>query len=100
MSEPHIRLALPQDARQLREIYAPYVERTAISFETVPPTATAMLRRRDEIVKRYPYLVAEQDGERLTPHECLRTENGIAEAAHITLPDIMHFDIRRLLHEM
>lgn len=62
MSEPHIRLALPQDARQLREIYAPYVERTAISFETVPPTATAMLRRRDEIVKRYPYLVAEQDG--------------------------------------
>lgn len=62
MSEPKIRLALPQDARQLREIYAPYVERTAISFETVPPTATAMLRRRDEIVKRYPYLVAEQDG--------------------------------------
>ena len=62
MSDLNIRLALPQDARQLREIYAPYVERTAISFETVPPTATAMLRRRDEIVKRYPYLVAEQDG--------------------------------------
>ena len=62
MSEPIIRLALPQDARQLRDIYAPYVEKTAISFETVAPTATAMLRRRDEIVQRYPYLVAEQDG--------------------------------------
>ena len=61
MSEPNIRLALPQDARQLMEIYAPYVEKTAISFETAPPTATAMLRRRDEIVQRYPYLVAEQD---------------------------------------
>ena len=45
-------------------------------------------------------IVAEQDGERLIPHECLRTENGIAEATHVTLPDIMHFDIRRLLHEM
>ena len=61
MSEPQIRVALPQDAWQLMEIYAPYVEKTAISFETVAPTATAMLRRRDEIIKRYPYLVIEQD---------------------------------------
>jgi len=65
MSEPNIRLALPQDARQLMEIYAPYVEKTAISFETAPPTATAMLRRRDEIVQRYPYLVVEQEKELL-----------------------------------
>ena len=60
-SEPIIRVALPQDAWQLMEIYAPYVTETAITFETDVPTATAMLRRRDEIVGRYPYLVIEQD---------------------------------------
>ena len=62
MSDFTIRVARPQDARQIAAIYAPYVEQTAISFETVPPTATAMLRRMDDVLHRYPYLVAERDG--------------------------------------
>ena len=43
-------------------------------------------------------IIAEQDGERLVAHECLRAENGITEAAHVALPDIMHIDVGRLLH--
>ena len=62
MSDFTIRVARPQDARQLAAVYAPYVKQTAISFEITPPTATAMLRRMDDILHRYPYLVAEQDG--------------------------------------
>ena len=62
LSDFTIRVARPQDARQIAAIYAPYVEQTAISFETVPPTATAMLRRMDDVLHRYPYLVAERDG--------------------------------------
>ncbi len=57
LSDFTIRVARPQDARQIAAIYAPYVEQTAISFETVPPTATAMLRRMDDVLHRYPYLV-------------------------------------------
>jgi phosphinothricin acetyltransferase len=62
LSDFTIRVARPQDARQIAAIYAPYVEQTAISFETVPPTATAMLRRMDDVLHRYPYLIAERDG--------------------------------------
>lgn len=60
-----IRIARPQDARALAAIYRPYVEQTAISFECEAPTATAMLRRMEDVLTRYPYLVAERGGDLL-----------------------------------
>ena len=60
-----IRIARPQDARALAAIYRPYVEQTAISFEGEAPTATAMLRRMEDVLTRYPYLVAERGGDLL-----------------------------------
>ena len=60
-----IRIARPQDARALAAIYRPYVEQTAISFECEAPTATAMLRRMENVLTRYPYLVAERGGDLL-----------------------------------
>ena len=56
-----IRKAMPQDSEQLRDIYAPYVEQTAISFETEVPTATEMMHRMEKVLERYPYLVAACD---------------------------------------
>ena len=32
-----IREATPEDAARVAEIYRPYVENTAVTFETVPP---------------------------------------------------------------
>lgn len=58
MTDILIRTALQQDAEQLRDIYAPYVEQTAISFETEVPTATEMMHRMEKVLERYPYLVA------------------------------------------
>ena len=59
-----IREATPQDMSAVLAIYAFYVERTAASFEEVPPTVEEMCRRREDVLARgMPYLVAEEAGE-------------------------------------
>ncbi len=58
----NIRLATENDAESLLEIYAPYVEETAITFEYVVPTADEFRGRIRETLKNYPYYVAESDG--------------------------------------
>lgn len=57
-----IRAARMDDAAALAAIYAPYVEDTAITFETEVPTAEEFCARMARITARYPYLVAEEDG--------------------------------------
>ena len=60
-----IRVARESDAAALRDIYAPYVERTAVSFEYEAPDVAAFLERIRRVQERYPYLVAESGGELL-----------------------------------
>lgn len=57
-----IRVAAPEDAAQLLAIYAPYVERTAITFEYDVPTLEEFRGRIVRTLQKYPYLVAEGDG--------------------------------------
>ncbi len=59
---PIIRIARPEDAPKLLEIYAPYVEHTAISFEYTVPTAEEFRARIEATLQKYPYLAAEKDG--------------------------------------
>jgi L-amino acid N-acyltransferase YncA/RNAse (barnase) inhibitor barstar len=58
-----IRVAREEDAEQLLAIYAPYVEETAITFEYDVPSLTEFQERIRETLKKYPYLVAEREGE-------------------------------------
>ena len=60
-----IRVATPEDAKELLAIYAPYVEETAITFEYTVPTAEEFAGRMKKTLTRYPYLVAEKEGELL-----------------------------------
>ena len=53
-----LRLATPQDAEALLEIYAPYVKQTAISFEYDVPSAAEFAERIEQTLQRYPYLLA------------------------------------------
>ena len=53
-----LRLATPQDAEALLEIYAPYVKQTAISFEYDVPGAAEFAGRIEQTLQRYPYLLA------------------------------------------
>ena len=59
-----IRLARPlRDARQVAAIYYPYVVNTPITFESKPPDGKEMRSRIATVMKKYPWLVCEHDGE-------------------------------------
>ena len=57
-----IRTASPSDAPALLSIYAPYVEKTAITFEYTVPTQEDFRERIARTLDRYPYLAAECSG--------------------------------------
>ena len=57
-----IRIAEESDSGELLDIYAYYVERTAITFEYEVPSIKEFRGRIQKILKRYPYLVSERDG--------------------------------------
>lgn len=58
-----IRIATTDDAQELLDIYAPYVTKTAISFECEVPSLEEFRTRITDVLKKYPYLVAECGGE-------------------------------------
>ena len=58
-----IRTARLSDAPALLKIYAPYVEKTAITFECTVPDIEEFAARMRATLRRYPYLVALLDGE-------------------------------------
>ena len=65
-----VRAATPADAEQLLEIYQPFVKNedsslSNVSFELEPPSLEEFRERIVEISARYPYLVAEVEGQLL-----------------------------------
>ncbi|HSV03429.1 MAG TPA: arsinothricin resistance N-acetyltransferase ArsN1 family B [Phenylobacterium sp.] len=57
-----IRPASAADAAAVAAIYAPIVEATIISFETVAPGPAEMARRIEATLETHPWLVFEDDG--------------------------------------
>lgn len=57
-----LRVARPEDAPALLEIYAPYVRETAITFEYAVPDVAAFADRVRATLVRYPWIVAERGG--------------------------------------
>ena len=53
-----IRIVRPEDAKELLNIYAPYVRETAITFEYEVPSVQEFTRRIEHTLARYPYLAA------------------------------------------
>ena len=53
-----IKVASPENAAELLEIYKFYVENTAISFEIETPTLQEFRARIEKTLKKYPYLIA------------------------------------------
>lgn len=58
-----IRSACVDDARRILDIYAYYIEHTAITFEYDIPTVDEFAGRIAHTLERYPYLVLEDDGQ-------------------------------------
>ena len=61
-SDITIRIASPSDAPELLAIYAPYITKTAISFEYNVPSVEEFAARIRTTLEKYPYLAAESDG--------------------------------------
>ena len=61
-----IRVAEEKDAATLLEIYSYYVEKTAITFEYETPSIEEFTHRIHDIKAKYPYIVAEENGEKGT----------------------------------
>jgi phosphinothricin acetyltransferase len=57
-----VRVAEPVDARPCRELYAPFVADTAVSFEGDPPDVPEMRERIRETLEAHPWLVCEHEG--------------------------------------
>lgn len=57
----HYRLAVPEDAPALLQIYSEYIHST-ITFEYTLPTTEEFAERIRAIADFYPYIVAEEDG--------------------------------------
>ena len=57
-----IRGAHKEDACRLLEIYGHYVRNTAISFEYEVPSTEEFSGRIENTLRKYPYLVLEEDG--------------------------------------
>ena len=57
-----IRFATPADAEALVAIYAPYILKTAITYEYEIPSVEEFARRIETYSAKYPYLVAEING--------------------------------------
>ena len=58
----NIREATLLDAKAMLDIYAPYVEHTAITFEYDVPTLEDFCHRLGKVQAKYPWVVAEQNG--------------------------------------
>ena len=58
-----LRPARMADAPALLGIYAPYVTDTAVTYEYDVPSEAEFARRMEAVMAKYPYLVAERNGE-------------------------------------
>ena len=58
-----IRLATEKDAEAILKIYAPYIEKTAITFEYDVPSLLEFSGRISKTLEKYPWIVYEKDGE-------------------------------------
>ena len=90
-----IRVATEDDAEAILEIYAPIVRDTAISFEDEVPTVEEMRARIREKLQRYPWFVAEEDGELLGygyagPLRDRAAYRWSAEVSMYIRPDVQH----------
>lgn len=74
-----IEIASPANARELLEIYAPYVEKTAVSFEYDVPKVTEFAGRIEKTLEKYPYLMAKSQG-KILGYAC--THSFVGRAAY------------------
>lgn len=72
MKEENIRMATLEDAAAILAIYEPYILNTAITFEYEPVPIEVFAKRMETVLKHFPWLVYEKDGQILGYAYCGR----------------------------
>lgn len=98
-----IRTATLSDAQALLNIYLPYVEHTAITFEYDVPSVEEFASRIKNTLQKYPYLVAEKNGRLLgyayaSPFHERPAYDWAVETSIYVDQNIKHQGIGRRLH--
>jgi phosphinothricin acetyltransferase len=62
MTAVRIRMASADDAAAVRDIYAPFVRDSAVTFEYVVPSVAELAERVSGVTARFPWLVLERAG--------------------------------------
>ncbi len=57
-----VRAVTAEDGASLLEVYRPYIEKTAVSFEYEVPSLEEFQNRIQQITENFPYLAAERNG--------------------------------------
>ena len=99
-----IRTATLSDAQALLNIYSPYVEHTAITFEYDVPSVEEFASRIQNTLQKYPYLVAEKNGRLLgyayaSPFHERPAYDWAVETSIYVDQNIKHQGIGRRLHD-
>lgn len=99
-----IRNATTEDASALLKIYAPYVTHTAITFEYEVPSIEEFARRIQTTLKKYPYLVAEENGHLLgyayaSPFHERPAYDWAVETSIYVDQNVKHKGVGRILHD-
>ena len=99
-----IRTTTLSDAQALLNIYSPYVEHTAITFEYDVPSVEEFASRIKNTLQKYPYLVAEKNGRLLgyayaSPFHERPAYDWAVETSIYVDQNIKHQGIGRRLHD-
>ena len=99
-----IRTAILSDAQALLNIYSPYVEHTAITFEYDVPSVEEFASRIKNTLQKYTYLVAEKNGRLLgyayaSPFHERPAYDWAVETSIYVDQNIKHQGIGRRLHD-
>ena len=99
-----IRTATLSDAQALLNIYSPYLEHTAITFEYDVPSVEEFASRIKNTLQKYPYLVAEKNGRLLgyayaSPFHERPAYDWAVETSIYVDQNIKHQGIGRRLHD-
>lgn len=103
MSNVTLRIARVSDAHELLALYVPYVEETAISFETEVPSLEEFTQRMIKRLPQYPYIVAQRGGELLgyaylSPFVGRAAYDWAAETTIYLRLDCRHIGIGKMLY--
>ena len=100
-----IQVASVEDAEELLAIYAPYVEKTAITFEYEVPSVEEFKGRIAHVLQRFPYLKAVEDGKILgyayvSPFKERAAYDWSVETSIYVDENVKHKGVGRKLHEV